>query len=107
MLGAERGRLLREDEDVLVALAAERPGEWPRRLRDQLHTIEIEFGKAGCENAIAFRFLLRGKRLVHGEAADIGDDRRTFCLWEKFLQAPRDVDHGLGLLQRIAPQAFV
>ncbi len=87
MLGAERGRLLREDEDVLVALAAEMPGERRHGLRDQFDAVEIELAEACGEDAIALGLLLRRQRLVHGEAADIGDDRRAFGLGKEFLQA--------------------
>ena len=61
--------------------------------------------EAGGEDAVALRLLFRRQRLVHGEAADIGDDRRTLGLGKELLQPARDVDHGLGLLQRIAAQA--
>ena len=76
MPGAERGRFFREDEDVLVALPAEMPRERRHGLRDQLDAVEIELGEAGGEDAIALRLPFRRQRLVHGEAADIGDDRR-------------------------------
>src|SRR6187399_2278558 len=102
MPGAECGRFFRENEDVLVALPAEMPWERRHGLRDQFDAVEVELRETGGEDAIALRFLFRRQRLVHGEAADIGDDRRAFGFRKELLQAARDVDDGLGLLQRIA-----
>ena len=107
MPGAERGRLVRENEDVLMTLSAEMPRERRHGLRNQLDTFEIELGETGGEDAVTLRFPFRWQRLVHGEAADIGDDRRALGLGKELLQAPGDVDDGLGLFQRIAAQRFI
>src|SRR5258707_13064861 len=107
MPGAERSRLVWENEDVLVTLPAEMPRERRHGLRNQFDAVEIEFRETGGEDAVAIRLPFRGQRLVHGEAADIGDDRRGLCLWEKLFQTPRGVDDGLGLLPRKTAQRFV
>jgi hypothetical protein len=107
MFGAKRGGFFREDEDVLVALPAEMPWERRHGLRDQFDAVEIEFRETGGEDAVALRLLIRRQRFVHGEAADIGDDRRARGLGKELLQSARDVDDRLGLLQRVAAQAFV
>ena len=107
MLGAERGGFFRENEDVLVTLPAEMPRERRHGLRNQFDAVEIELGETGGEDAIALGLPFRRERLVHGEAADIGDDRRAFGPGKELLQSARDVDDGLGLFQRIAAQAFV
>src|SRR6185437_906903 len=101
MSGTERSRLFRKDEDVLMPLAAEMPGEGRHGLRNQLDAVEVELLQARGEEPVTLGLHVRRQRLVHGEAANIGDDRRPLCLWEEFLQAARDVDDGLGLLQRV------
>lgn len=56
MGGAEGRGLLWEDEDVLVTLAAEMPGERRHGLRRQLHALHVEFGQTLGEDAIGSAF---------------------------------------------------
>ena len=58
MRSAERSRLLRKDEDVLMALTAEKPWKRSHGLRNQLDAVHVEFAEARGEDPITFRLLL-------------------------------------------------
>ena len=98
----------REDEDVLVALAAEMPRERRHGLRDQLDAVEIELARGcrrRCGSTPPSRSAGSGASMVKPPILATIGGRLVFgkkCFSARVMSMTR-----LRLLERVAAQAFV
>jgi hypothetical protein len=82
-------------KDVLVALATEVPRERCHGLRNKFHAIRMEFTQTLCKTLLVGRNHGRRQWLIHGKAANIGDDHGPCGLGQEALQVTRNINNTL------------